>query len=104
MKSSLFIFPMLIFTVLFSPGCSTTGKSVGTGATIGGVAGAAAGALADPGNDGQNRFRNVVIGTAIGGALGAGAGWMFHQEAKDNRQEAYDNGKRDSKKEIESTS
>jgi phage tail tape-measure protein len=81
-------------------GCSTTGKSVGAGASIGGVAGATAGALADPGPGGSNRFRNVVIGTAIGGALGAGAGFMVDRTVKDDKQESYDKGKQDAEHDL----
>ena len=74
-------------------GCSTAGKSVGTGAGVGSALGATAGVLADPGQGGSNRFRNVVIGSAIGGALGAGAGFMIDREAKDEKQDAYEKGR-----------
>jgi phage tail tape-measure protein len=82
-------------------GCSTTGKSVGAGATIGGLAGGTAGALADPGPGGSNRFRNVLIGTAIGGALGTGAGLLVDSAVKDDKKDSYEKGKKDAEHDFQ---
>lgn len=77
-------------------GCATTGHSVGAGGIAGGVVGAGIGAIADPGPGGENRIRNVLIGTAAGSLVGAGAGFMIDRHVKDQRQEAYDKGKKES--------
>ena len=97
----LIVFALLFSHALFLSGCSTTGKSVGTGAAAGGVLGAGVGALADPGEGGHNRFRNVVIGIAAGSIVGAGTGFILDRNGKDDRDDAYARGNKDGKKEIE---
>ncbi len=65
----------VIACLLLTPGCATTGRSIGAGAGLGAFMGAGVGALADPSHQGGNRFRNILLGTAIGGVVGAGAGY-----------------------------
>lgn len=98
-----FLFAPATSALLFMSACATTGGSVGAGAASGGLVGAGVGAIADPGSQGQNRIRNIVIGTAAGGVVGAGAGFMMDRHVKDERQEAFERGKKDGAREAPSS-
>ncbi|MGE4232077.1 MAG: hypothetical protein AB7F43_02000 [Bacteriovoracia bacterium] len=94
------LYPLSLLALNLCIACSTPGRSIGAGAGVGAASGAAMGYLADPGQDGENRVRNVVIGSAIGGVLGAGVGFAADQLVKDEKQESYEKGKADAKKET----
>lgn len=94
---------LLLISVLTSA-CSTLGKSMGAGAATGAALGMGTGLLADPGPEGKNRVRNVLIGTAAGGVLGAGTGYIADRYIKDEKDDAYQRGKKDFQKEVSSSS
>lgn len=89
----------IIFSTFTLQACSTTQKSIGTGAGIGMAAGAGVGAIADPGPNGKYRFRNVVIGSAVGAVAGAGVGYALDRHNHDEREDAKKEGKKEAEDE-----
>ena len=79
--------------VMFSPGCTTTNKSVGLGGAIGAGTGAMLGGIADPGKDGEFRTRNVIVGTFLGGMAGMITGSVLHREMDEQKKEAFLKGR-----------
>ena len=63
-------------------GCSTTGRSVATGAAVGAVAGATTGAWTDADGSWQRAERNVLTGSLIGAGLGALVGYIIDKSQK----------------------
>ena len=95
-----FLIISLLASSIFISGCASTGKSIGAGALGGAALGGGVGAIADPGPNGKNRIRNVLIGSAIGSVVGAGAGYLADHAIKEDKDDAYKQGRSDAEKEI----
>jgi hypothetical protein len=78
-------------------GCATQSKSMALGGAVGMGTGAAIGGIADAGENGQYRTRNVIIGSALGGVAGLITGAAVHGSVEDQKNEAFEKGKKEGK-------
>jgi hypothetical protein len=78
-RSPLSVFLALISVALFQVSCSTTGKSVATGAIAGAGVGAGTGLF----HPQETRGEAVAISAGIGAVVGGVAGYLIHGSLKD---------------------
>lgn len=105
-KNKKLIILMLSFalTSVMLSGCATQNKSLALGGAIGAGTGAIIGGIADPGKDGQFRTRNVIIGSSFGAIAGMAGGAVIHSNSEDKKKEAYEQGKSEATKKLQTSS